>query len=144
MLDSDGLKTTPTKWSLDSVLNKGSRDYVITYTIDFVDKVDDILVADRLNPENLKYQLLIKKSGKTIYNSGTQELYDYPEATEGVRPILTAQTYTNNESLDFELRMWLASHVGNDQQGKKYRFNINVSATYEFCDNGLENGACKS
>lgn len=143
MLDSDGVNTKPTTWRLSSELSQGSKDYVITYTIDFVDMVDDIPVNKRLNPNDLNYHLLIKKSGSTIYDSGVQDMYDYPEAEEGIRPIITSQTYNNNETLDFELRMWLKSSVGNSEQGKKYRFDISVSAYYEFCDNGIENGVCK-
>lgn len=136
--DEVGLNSTPTKWSLSSELSGASKDYIVTYTINFVDKLDDIPSNKLMDITKLKYQLLIKKNGANIYNSGVQLMKDYPEVEDGVRPIITAgaagSTFKNGESLDFELRMWLDSSTLNDQQGKQYKFNIFVEATYEFID----------
>jgi len=140
MQDSLGLKTKPTTWSLSSTLINSSKDYILTYYIDFVDDFgnfgdsDFIAESERLNIDKLKYQLLIKKGTQSIYDSGIQDMYDYPEAEEGRRPIIAAQTMNNDQSLDFELRMWLDSAVGNDQQGKKYRFNMDVYYEFEFIE----------
>lgn len=136
--DEVGLNSTPTKWSLSSELTGASRDYVVTYTINFVDKLEEIASENLMDITKLKYQLLIKKDGSNIYNSGVQLMKDYPEVEDGVRPIITAgaegSTFNNGETLDFELRMWLDSTTGNDQQGKEYKFNIFVEATYDFID----------
>lgn len=134
--DNIGLISTPTKWSLSSSLTGASRNYTVTYTIDFIDELSEIAESDLLDIKKLKYQLLIKKKGTIIYNSGVQLMKDYPEIGEGIRPIITTDidgsTFKNNETLDFELRMWLDSTTGNDQQGKKYKFKIAVDATYDF------------
>lgn len=132
--DSVGLNSKPVTWKLDSALSKGSKDYVITYTIDFIDKIDNIPISQLLDITKVKYQLLVKKDGNIIYNSEIQYLKDYPEIENGIRPIITGETYNNDEILDFELRMWLDSSTGNSEQGKMYRFNINVEATYEFIE----------
>jgi len=136
--DEVGLNSTPTKWSLSSELTGASKDYIVTYTINFVDKLSEIPSNKLMDITKLKYQLLIKKNGANIYNSGVQLMKDYPEVEDGVRPIITAgaegSTFKNGESLDFELRMWLDSATLNDQQGKQYKFNVFVEATYEFID----------
>lgn len=140
MLDSDGIKNDPTKWSLTSSLVNSSKDYILTYYVDFVDSFGNvgdenfINQDERLDVNKLKYQLLIKKNNQIIYDTNIQDMYDYPEAEEGIRPILSGQTMNNDQSLDFELRMWLDSSAGNDQQGKKYRFKIDVYYEFEFID----------
>ena len=127
MQDSIGLTTKPTTWSLRSSLINSSKDYILTYYVDFIDDFgeendeDYISPDERLDINKLKYQLLIKKGNQIIYDTEIQDMYDYPEAEEGIRPIITAQTMNNDQNLDFELRMWLDSSAGNDQQGKKYR-----------------------
>lgn len=140
MLDSNGIKTKPTTWSLSSKLENGSKDYILYYYIDFKDKLGNvgeekyIPENERLDVNKLKYQLLIKRKGTQIFDSGIQDMYDYPEAEEGIRPIISGQTMNNDETLDFELRMWLDSATGNDQQGKSYRFEIDVTYNFEFID----------
>ena len=140
MLDSTGLQTKPTTWSLISKLENSSKDYVLTYFIDFKDKYgavnDKFYIPEnkRLDVNKLKYQLLIKRSGNIIHDTGIQDMYDYPEAEEGIRPIISGQTMNNDEALDFELRMWLDTSAGNDQQGKSYRFEIDVTYDFKFLD----------
>ena len=140
VLDSNGLKSKPTTWSLMSKLENSSKDYILTYFIDFIDDYGNngdenfIPVDKRLDVNKLKYQLLIKRSGSIVHDTGVQYLDDYPESTVGVRPIISGQTMNNDESLDFELRMWLDSTTGNDQQGKSYRFKIDVYYEFEFID----------
>ena len=138
MSDSIGLTTKPTTWSLTSSLVNSSKDYILNYYIDFVDYFGNpsednyISSNERLDVNKLKYQLLVKKDNQLIYDTGIQDMYDYPEAEEGRRPILSGQTMNNDQTLDFELRMWLDSSVGNDQQGKKYRFKIDVFYDFKF------------
>lgn len=134
VLDSVGVASTPVTWKLDSTLSSGSKDYIITYTIDFVDLISDIPDAELMDITKLKYSLLIKKQGNIVYDSGIQLMKDYPEIEDGVRPIITGQTYNQDDVVDFELRMWLDSNTDNSQQGKKYKFKINVEATYDFVD----------
>lgn len=130
--DSVGLNSTPITWKLDSSLSKGSKDYIITYAIDLIDQTADIQDSELMDVSNLKYNLLAKKKGKIVYDSGIQLLKDYPEVSNGIRPIVTGETYNQDEIVEFELRMWLDSATNNSQQGKKYRFKINVDATYDF------------
>lgn len=142
MLDKDGLKTKPTTWKLSSTLSKGSKDYVVQYTVNFIDLIDEIDPSNRLDISNLKFQLVAKNNGVEQYNSGVQYLDDYPEVNDGLgnlyRPIITintsGNTFKNNDTLDFELRMWLDSAVGNSEQGKKYKFRIFIEAGYEFIE----------
>ncbi len=129
--DNDGLNTTPVTWKLNSTLSKGSKNYKITYSIDFIDKIEDISSSELLDITKLKYQLLIKKNGSVYSDTGVQLMADYPEVENGIRPIITG-SYNKGEELSFELRMWLDSSTDNSQQGKKYRFKINVQASYDF------------
>ena len=132
--DNVGLASTPITWKLDSTLSNGSKNYLITYVINFVDESADISINELLDINKLKFQLLAKKDGVIVYSSDIQLLKDYPEVETGIRPIIIGETYANDETLEFELRMWLDSSTDNSQQGKKYRFSIDVEATYEFIE----------
>lgn len=136
--DEIGLVSKPTTWSLSSQLIGASKDYIVKYTIDFVDSIRDIESSMLLDITKLKYSLIVKNKNAVVYDSGIQLMKDYPEIQNGTRNIITLETdgntFKNGETLDFELRMWLDSATGNDQQGKKYKFNINVEAAYKFID----------
>ena len=117
----------------------GSHLVKLSTGYDFLEGVIKIAMGDFMEPSikehNYSGVFFLAEETKQI-KTIIEHWKDYPEIMDGVRNVITLETdgntFRNDETLDFELRMWLDNNVGNDQQGKKYRFNINVEASYEF------------